>query len=242
MLLRRFAKHFRDQDWLAVSLDFVVVVAGIYVALQASDWNEGRKARVAEARYLRQLHEDFGTARGYLDLRVDHEEQVVEGLTDVLEALERGSVPAEKRESFELGLARRFLSSSAFSFTGAISQLQSSGRLADIGDIELRNRLVMLSGAREYADEEIDFYRYLFTSLQSAAATHFTTTYDPQSNMPVVTDFDLESMRQDHDFRNEIVTLLEAHSSILQLNRLLIRRVESVEQRINELLPESSSG
>ena len=33
MLLRRFLKHFRAQDWMAIVLDFVIVVAGMEGAL-----------------------------------------------------------------------------------------------------------------------------------------------------------------------------------------------------------------
>jgi len=36
MLLRRFLTHFNRQDWLAIFLDFVIVVVGIFVGLQAS--------------------------------------------------------------------------------------------------------------------------------------------------------------------------------------------------------------
>lgn len=59
MLLRRFTEHVRDQDWFAVGLDFLVVVVGIYVGLQADEWNEQRKDRIREQAHLEQLYSDF---------------------------------------------------------------------------------------------------------------------------------------------------------------------------------------
>lgn len=40
MLLRRITKHVRDQNWFAVGLDFFIVVAGVLLAIQVSNWNE----------------------------------------------------------------------------------------------------------------------------------------------------------------------------------------------------------
>ncbi|MCR9260311.1 MAG: hypothetical protein NXH95_11350 [Pseudomonadaceae bacterium] len=38
MLLRRITKHVKEQNWLAVSLDFVIVVVGVLLALMAEQW------------------------------------------------------------------------------------------------------------------------------------------------------------------------------------------------------------
>ena len=46
MLLRSITKHVRDQNWFAVFLDFFIVVAGILIAFQITNWNERREADV----------------------------------------------------------------------------------------------------------------------------------------------------------------------------------------------------
>jgi hypothetical protein len=43
MILRRFTKHVSDQNWFAVSIDMLVVVLGILIGLQVSEWNQSRK-------------------------------------------------------------------------------------------------------------------------------------------------------------------------------------------------------
>jgi hypothetical protein len=40
MILRRVIAHFKKQEWTAIALDFLIVVAGVFVGLQVSNWNE----------------------------------------------------------------------------------------------------------------------------------------------------------------------------------------------------------
>ena len=42
MLLRRLTQHVRDQNWLAVGIDFVIVVVGVFIGIQVANWNEAR--------------------------------------------------------------------------------------------------------------------------------------------------------------------------------------------------------
>ncbi|MEO0368474.1 MAG: hypothetical protein AAF197_06750 [Pseudomonadota bacterium] len=56
MLLRRVTQHVKAQNWFAVFLDFIVVVAGIWFALIAGQWVEDRQARIDLDRAERDLN------------------------------------------------------------------------------------------------------------------------------------------------------------------------------------------
>jgi len=43
MILRRITQHVKDQNWFAVGLDFVIVVTGILIAFQITNWSEARR-------------------------------------------------------------------------------------------------------------------------------------------------------------------------------------------------------
>ncbi|MBK8198164.1 MAG: hypothetical protein IPK75_07310 [Acidobacteria bacterium] len=45
MILRRLTKHVRDQNWFAVGLDFLIVVLGILIAFQITNWSNERENR-----------------------------------------------------------------------------------------------------------------------------------------------------------------------------------------------------
>jgi len=42
MLLRSITRHVTAQNWFAVGIDFVIVVIGVYIGIQVSNWNEAR--------------------------------------------------------------------------------------------------------------------------------------------------------------------------------------------------------
>ena len=59
MLLRRVSKHLSDQNWLAVALDFLVVIAGVFFAMQAENWYSARQDRANGDQLLRRLYNDY---------------------------------------------------------------------------------------------------------------------------------------------------------------------------------------
>ncbi|MBI1398802.1 hypothetical protein [Hyphomonas sp.] len=58
MILRRLTEHVKSQNWFAVGLDFLIVVAGVFVATQVANWNTARVERAQERQYLLRLHEE----------------------------------------------------------------------------------------------------------------------------------------------------------------------------------------
>ena len=59
MLLRRVIKHVRAQDWFAVSLDFVIVVIGVFLGIQIGNWNEERVLENRERALLVELRDEI---------------------------------------------------------------------------------------------------------------------------------------------------------------------------------------
>lgn len=59
MIFRPFAGGLRRQDWTAVVVELVVVVLGVFIGLQAANWNEARTDRSHEAVYLASLAKDI---------------------------------------------------------------------------------------------------------------------------------------------------------------------------------------
>ncbi|MEO0451018.1 MAG: hypothetical protein AAFZ74_11965 [Pseudomonadota bacterium] len=81
MLLRRVTEHVNDQNWFAVALDFVIVVAGVFIGLQVSQWNEDAQTQRA-----------FEQAKNRLEAeRLSNLELTETFLTDVAARLERAA-------------------------------------------------------------------------------------------------------------------------------------------------------
>ena len=59
MLLRRITQHVKDQNWFAVGIDFLIVVIGVFIGIQVSNWNEARTSDIREKVILADLLEDL---------------------------------------------------------------------------------------------------------------------------------------------------------------------------------------
>lgn len=59
MILRKFQQHVENQNWVAVGLDVIVVVVGIFLGMQLNDWNEGRKEQSEGYYYLDLLRQQL---------------------------------------------------------------------------------------------------------------------------------------------------------------------------------------
>ena len=66
MILRRFTSQLRRQDWTAVVIELFVVVAGVFIGLQASNWNQQREMDEKGAHFAESLKADLrAEAWGY---------------------------------------------------------------------------------------------------------------------------------------------------------------------------------
>lgn len=59
MILSRVIEHVKAQNWTAVALDFLIVVIGVFVGLQAQEWNRRREDRQREMQIITDLLTDL---------------------------------------------------------------------------------------------------------------------------------------------------------------------------------------
>lgn len=58
MILSRLISHVKAQNWTAVALDFIIVVMGVFLGLQAQAWSVERARQKSEREYLTRLHDE----------------------------------------------------------------------------------------------------------------------------------------------------------------------------------------
>ena len=85
MILRRVIKHVRDQEWTAITIDFIIVVIGVVVGIQVSNWNTERQTqRRAEVFSERLMHD--------LQIEAWLYQSLIEYYDDVLDNAERAII------------------------------------------------------------------------------------------------------------------------------------------------------
>ena len=141
MLLRRFTQHVKDQNWFAVTLDFLIVVAGIFIGLQVSAWNDSRADRVMEREYLERLQRDMEISVESQKQEFELERVGIESMDLLAEALFKKSFSDKaKAATFE---ALNFMGWVEPPHTNLITirELQSSGSISLIQSADIRDAI-----------------------------------------------------------------------------------------------------
>jgi hypothetical protein len=58
LLLRRITRHVERQNWFAVAIDLVIVVVGVFIGIQVSNWNDSLAFERREAVLMRELRDE----------------------------------------------------------------------------------------------------------------------------------------------------------------------------------------
>ena len=67
MILRRLTENLRVQNWTAISIEFVIVVIGVFVGTQVSNWNQARLEKIATNKMLDQLRPEIQNQFDFFD-------------------------------------------------------------------------------------------------------------------------------------------------------------------------------
>jgi len=76
MLARRIREHISAHNWFAVSVDLVIVVLGVFLGTQVSNWNADRLAHAAGDTYRARIVGDLETNRDDMNARMAYYRQV----------------------------------------------------------------------------------------------------------------------------------------------------------------------
>lgn len=222
MILGRFAKAIRKQDWAAVTIEFLIVVIGLFVGLQVDDWNQRRNDRILEQEYLRRLSNDTqANIDNFRDLESVFESKAafIRSLLDTPaeELMQAGRIEFLQSLNYSTYIALPAVTTATF------SELESSGRLSLLRDVELRGEL-----SRSYANyrlmQEIldepsgDYRRLLFEAIPGGAYLDWRIANDPDYDAIAaalsqlqVDDRFVSTANAEIAYATELITWLQFH-------------------------------
>jgi len=141
MILRRIIAHWRKQEWTAIGLDFLIVVVGVFLGIQVSNWNAAAADRRAESAYLSQLQGDLQRIEGEVRDQIEFE-QFQGRLAGTVYDLIQHDRTADRSGRIGMALSqltqRRTLRTESPTFV----DLQSSGNLEIISGPALRADII----------------------------------------------------------------------------------------------------
>lgn len=206
MILRRVIAHFRKQDWTAIAIDFVIVVAGVFVGIQVSNWNAARKDESDARLFLLRLHEDIEQTEILSARLIDRRLLYPDRLRVVSDILfERSAETQLDAEGCRMISSTHYYNINTGNLP-SVMELISSGRVTIVKDADLRTALVSLQ------QPEAGLARYVNTQIASAVDIpskypelfKLTLIFDPDDGEArVTTQCDTDALRAHQGFMND---------------------------------------
>lgn len=184
MLLRRIITHLRSQSWLALGLDLLVVVVGIFLGFQVDRWYEGQRDIAVERTYLERLRADIEAERGQFQEIVNRTERRLEQITLVERALVDPRVAATDPIAFVSAIEQITWASFPRSITApTYNELQTSGRAVLLRSERIRKSLVeyyeAIEDARSLAWDEDDRAQFKLRTVGLVSGQDLSAIEDP---------------------------------------------------------------
>ncbi len=228
MILRRLVAHLREQHWTGVFIELVIVVLGVFIGMQVSNWNEARRDRALERQYLERLREDFQQSiTGAKDSAETMESQGRKA-TLMLDHLRTCRLDdAGQRADFANALYVLGKIEPPMLTRGTIDELRSTGRLGIIRSVKLRQALSNVVQQQERAMEVLGF----IVARRSAqigyvdARSTFLVAQEAGSDTKFRADgvlFDFPALCRDPAYINAVSHLHQAASVVAGQNRRLL--------------------
>jgi hypothetical protein len=256
VILRRLISHFRRQEWTAVWIDLLIVIGGVFIGIQVTNWNDARLAREHEKAVLSALKQEFlAYERDITDLIASQMRQAY-NFSVVAETLD-GDGPPQDPEAFEFALVSIPYGRPPPSASGVLQELVASGRLSELSDPGFRRELAAYIAKRDRVYDnilrvnaalsnlsiqtDVPFVAELVPSQRIAAlleagnaasVEHAATLKFPHGSVVSVRSYDLEAMRAEPRIRRAFVT---AYDSALPASSWL-RDLAADTRRLSEQL------
>ena len=180
MLLRRITKHVVEQNWVAVGIDMLVVVMGIFLGFQLNSWKEDRQDAVKGESYLERIADELEQDIRFFDGVLRSNERGIENVQFLIETVDNEDLVREDPTRFISSLATAGTSFVVNISNNTFEEIKFSGNLEIIADEELRNEIV------DYYDfiEVTQTFNHLRISAETEYQNRYTNILDPDHFVP----------------------------------------------------------
>lgn len=141
-MLRHVIVHLRRQDWMAVFIELVVVIVGVFIGVQAANWNDARQTDAKAAVFTERLRSDLREEAWSYEYEVGYFNEVLASAKRAADALsgkaplsdEALLVAAYRATQYRFNIRRR----------ATYDELTSTGEMGLIHDPTLRDLAMRL--------------------------------------------------------------------------------------------------
>lgn len=101
MFFRKLRLHLKRQDWLAITIDLLIVIIGVLLAMQASDWNQDRKDRNFEKQMVERIIATISEQIETLEQQHESSSKTMESAQNCMQKLYEQTLTEDEITNFE---------------------------------------------------------------------------------------------------------------------------------------------
>jgi hypothetical protein len=142
MIVRRIAESLRSQNWANVAIELVIVIVGVFIGIEAANWNQERQERNETRTLLSQLRVEL---RGFLRFleQLDDYYATTGKFAVTADAGWRGD-PSVSDEEFVIAAYQASQVTAVGNNSAVWAEIFGAGDLRNIADVEFRSNLARL--------------------------------------------------------------------------------------------------
>ena len=244
MILRRFSASIRKQDWTAISIELVIVVLGVFIGIQAQQWQLGWQDRQLEHVYLERILSDIELSIQTNELNVTRLERYSNEQALVVESLRRCELPENKKDAFADGVADIAKVGPSVFVLSTMDEMLSAGHFSLIRNPHIRDAL---NGLARDAKYQANIFTAIYAQLASATTTTSQRTIriypDHKSPLDSVRwnemDIDFAALCKDKPFQSAVSTVRYHTDNQISLNSRAIEKLQLAKKMVATELADS---
>ena len=206
MILSRIAKALKDQNWLAVGIEFVIVILGVVIGFQVTVWNAGRVAEAREVAILDRLRDELAVDQAERQQSRNNASRLALLRETVGIVFSDAEVELTARQCNAIQTASYYSDASASSALPALQELLNDAQgLNLISDETLRLAIAEYVHFREGVPRLVDWHVRGSVNLPTAFPELLPQTAridEEDGNIYPTSECDLAAMRSNRAFLN----------------------------------------
>jgi hypothetical protein len=142
VILRGLAKNLKEQNWMAIAIEFVLLVAGVFLGIQVANWNQEREANLKSKVFTERLRTDLRGEDWTYQFLIAYNRDVLANANRAVEALEGRAALSDEALLVSAYRATQYRNRNQRGST--FDELISTGNIGLIRDRNLRETAIRL--------------------------------------------------------------------------------------------------
>ncbi len=246
MILRRLAQSLKAQNWMAICIEFVLLVSGVFLGIQVQQWNNDRIERKLEHVYLERILSDINLSIETNELNIVRLTGISNGQILVVKSLRQCSLPDDQKDAFADGLSDIAKVGPSVFVLSTMDEMLSAGKFSIIRNPKIRDTLNGLSRDAKY---QTNIFTAIYAQLASATSTtskRIIRVYEDHKTPfdPVVWsdwDLDFSALCRDQEFQAAVSNSSYLADAQISLNSRALGKLRPAKAELEKELGISST-